>query len=74
MSTRHSLSLYDIRGAPSTAANMSHVETAGEVNGYTLEKLGNSLQGIKVIVIPASIPWKPGMTWDHFFNTNAPII
>ncbi|KAF9506265.1 hypothetical protein BS47DRAFT_1399658 [Hydnum rufescens UP504] len=66
-----SLSLYDIRGAPGVAADVSHVDTAGEVNGYTPEKLGDALQGTKIVVIPAGVPRKPGMTRDDLFNTNA---
>ncbi|KAF9507245.1 hypothetical protein BS47DRAFT_1267139, partial [Hydnum rufescens UP504] len=69
-----SLSLYDISGAPSIAANMSHVATAGEVNGYILEKLGNALQGTKIVIIAAGIPRKPNIAQVDLFNTNVPII
>ncbi|KAF9508484.1 hypothetical protein BS47DRAFT_1397721 [Hydnum rufescens UP504] len=57
----HSLSLYNISGAPSIAADMSHVATAGEVNGYISEKLGNALQGTKIVVIAAGVPQKPNI-------------
>ncbi|KAF9517152.1 hypothetical protein BS47DRAFT_1278942, partial [Hydnum rufescens UP504] len=70
----HSLSLYDISRAPSIAADMSHVATAGEVNGYILEKLGNALQGTKIIIIAAGVPQKPNIARVDLFNTNAPII
>ncbi|KAF9520238.1 hypothetical protein BS47DRAFT_1357711 [Hydnum rufescens UP504] len=56
LSTTHSLSLYDISGAPGIAANMSHVATAGEVNGYISEKLGNALQGTKIVAIGEDTP------------------
>ncbi|KAF9507308.1 hypothetical protein BS47DRAFT_1268506, partial [Hydnum rufescens UP504] len=69
-----SLSLYDISRAPGIAANMSHVATAGEVNGYILEKLGNALQGTKIIVIAAGIPQKPNIARVDLFNTNVPIV
>ncbi|KAF5358885.1 hypothetical protein D9757_012301 [Collybiopsis confluens] len=68
------LSLYDIRGAPGVAADVSHVDTASEVNGYPGEKLDEALDGSKVIVIPAGVPRKPGMTRDDLFNTNASIV
>ncbi|KAF9506405.1 hypothetical protein BS47DRAFT_1399493 [Hydnum rufescens UP504] len=53
---------------------MSHVATAGEVNGYISEKLGNALQGTKIIIIAAGVPWKPNIVQVDLFNTNVPII
>ncbi|TFL05618.1 lactate/malate dehydrogenase [Pterulicium gracile] len=69
-----SLSLYDIRGAPGVAADVSHVDTASEVNGYAADQLDAALKGVKVVVIPAGVPRKPGMTRDDLFNTNASIV
>ncbi|KAF7291834.1 malate dehydrogenase [Mycena chlorophos] len=73
-----SLSLYDIRGAPGVAADVSHVDTASEarylVNGYAADHLDDALSGAKVVVIPAGVPRKPGMTRDDLFNTNASIV
>ncbi|KAF9651046.1 malate dehydrogenase [Thelephora ganbajun] len=69
-----SLSLYDIRGAPGVAADVSHIDTPGEVNGYPADKLDEALDGVKVVVIPAGVPRKPGMTRDDLFNTNASIV
>lgn len=69
-----SLSLYDIRGAPGVAADVSHVDTASEVVGYAQEQLAEALNGVKVVVIPAGVPRKPGMTRDDLFNTNASIV
>ncbi|KAG6910170.1 Malate dehydrogenase, cytoplasmic [Tephrocybe rancida] len=69
-----SLSLYDIRGAPGVAADVSHVDTASEVNGYAADQLDQALEGVKVVVIPAGVPRKPGMTRDDLFNTNASIV
>ncbi|KAJ7618422.1 lactate/malate dehydrogenase [Roridomyces roridus] len=69
-----SLSLYDIRGAPGVAADVSHVDTASEVNGYTADSLDAALEGAEVVVIPAGVPRKPGMTRDDLFNTNASIV
>jgi malate dehydrogenase len=69
-----SLSLYDIRGAPGVAADVSHVDTASEVNGYAADQLDQALEGAKVVVIPAGVPRKPGMSRDDLFNTNASIV
>ncbi|KAG6816125.1 Malate dehydrogenase, cytoplasmic [Tephrocybe sp. NHM501043] len=69
-----SLSLYDIRGAPGVAADVSHVDTASEVKGYAADQLDEALEGVKVVVIPAGVPRKPGMTRDDLFNTNASIV
>ncbi|KAJ7123179.1 NAD-malate dehydrogenase [Mycena epipterygia] len=69
-----SLSLYDIRGAPGVAADVSHVDTASEVQGYAADQLDQALEGVKVVVIPAGVPRKPGMTRDDLFNTNASIV
>ncbi|THH05804.1 hypothetical protein EW145_g4528 [Phellinidium pouzarii] len=69
-----SLSLYDIRLAPGVAADVSHVDTPGEVNGYPADKLDEALEGVKIVVIPAGVPRKPGMTRDDLFNTNASIV
>jgi len=69
-----SLSLYDIRGAPGVAADVSHVDTGSEVQGYTADQLDHALEGAKVVVIPAGVPRKPGMTRDDLFNTNASIV
>ncbi|OCB88349.1 NAD-malate dehydrogenase [Sanghuangporus baumii] len=55
-----SLNLYDIRLAPGVAADVSHIDTPGEVNGYPADKLDDALDGVKVVVIPAGVPRKPG--------------
>ncbi|OBZ66558.1 Malate dehydrogenase, mitochondrial [Grifola frondosa] len=70
-----SLNLYDIRGAPGVAADVSHIDTASEVvTGYPADKLDQALEGVEVVVIPAGVPRKPGMTRDDLFNTNASIV
>jgi len=38
------------------------------------EALGAALEGADVVVIPAGVPRKPGMTRDDLFNTNAGIV
>jgi len=70
------LALYDIRGGPGVAADISHVNTKSKVAGYnpTPEGLEAALKGSEVVLIPAGVPRKPGMTRDDLFNTNASIV
>ena len=57
------LSLYDIVGTPGVAADLSHIETKAEAKGYVgAEQLDEALQGCQVVVIPAGVPRKPGMS------------
>ncbi|KAE9592881.1 hypothetical protein Lal_00029439 [Lupinus albus] len=70
-----SLSLYDIGGTPGVAADVSHINTRSEVVGYQGEdQLGKALEGADVVIIPAGVPRKPGMTRDDLFNINAGIV
>ncbi|KAK5996899.1 Malate dehydrogenase [Cladobotryum mycophilum] len=70
------LALYDIRGGPGVAADISHVNTKSTVKGYdpTPSGLSECLKGSEIVVIPAGVPRKPGMTRDDLFNTNASIV
>lgn len=68
------LALYDLRGAPGVAADVSHVPTNSTVKGYNPDNIKEALTGSDVIVIPAGVPRKPGMTRDDLFNTNASIV
>ncbi|KAJ2084293.1 hypothetical protein H4R24_000086 [Coemansia sp. RSA 988] len=69
------LSLYDIVGIPGVATDISHINTNSAVE-YHIGKtqLSSALRGIDIVVIPAGIPRKPGMTRDDLFNINASII
>lgn len=71
-----SLRLYDLRLAPGVAADIGHVNTPAVSSGYGPENGGleKALDGAEVIVIPAGVPRKPGMTRDDLFNTNASIV
>merc|ERR1711997_485555 len=69
------LALYDIVATPGVAADLSHIETPGRVSGYVgADQLEASLVGAEIVVIPAGVPRKPGMTRDDLFNTNASIV
>lgn len=75
---------YDVVGTPGVAADLSHCPTKAAVTGNlpsvgTWPPSGNSglesaLTGAAVVVIPAGVPRKPGMTRDDLFNTNAGIV
>jgi malate dehydrogenase len=78
------LATYDIVGTPGVAADLSHIPTKTKVIGRlpsagswppTSNKgLAEALDGCDVVVIPAGVPRKPGMTRDDLFNTNASIV
>jgi malate dehydrogenase len=69
------LSLYDIVNTPGVAADLSHINTKAKVTGHKgPEQLAEALKGSDVILIPAGVPRKPGMTRDDLFNTNASIV
>ncbi|XP_018904817.1 malate dehydrogenase, mitochondrial isoform X2 [Bemisia tabaci] len=69
------LSLYDIVHAPGVAADLSHIETKAKVTGYNgNEQMADAFKNVDIVVIPAGVPRKPGMTRDDLFNTNASIV
>ncbi|CBI15218.3 unnamed protein product, partial [Vitis vinifera] len=69
------LHLYDIANVKGVAADLSHCNTPAQVLDFTgTSELANSLKGVDVVVIPAGVPRKPGMTRDDLFNINANIV
>lgn len=69
------LGLYDVAPfTPGVAVDLSHIPTDVEVQGFTGEDLPKALEGADVVVIPAGVARKPGMTRDDLFNINAGII
>lgn len=45
------------------------------MKGYAGEdQLGKALEGSDVVIIPAGVPRKPGMTRDDLFDVNAGIV
>lgn len=68
------LSLYDIVRTPGVAVDLSHIDRTCKVEGYNgQDNLLKVLDGSDVVIIPAGVPRKPGMTRDDLFNTNAGI-
>lgn len=69
------LHLYDIANVKGVAADLSHCNTPAHVTDFTgPSELANCLKGMDVVVIPAGVPRKPGMTRDDLFNINANIV
>jgi malate dehydrogenase len=78
------LACYDVVGAPGVAADLSHIPTPGQTSGSLPSTgswpprsnggLGEALTGADLVIIPAGVPRKPGMTRDDLFNTNASIV
>merc|ERR1712121_49167 len=69
------LNLYDIVHTPGVAADLSRIETKATTSGFVgADQLEASLVGAEIVVIPAGVPRKPGMTRDDLFNTNASIV
>jgi len=69
------LALFDIAGTPGVAADVSHINTKAKTTGYFGDdQLEAALTGCDVVVIPAGVPRKPGMTRDDLFAINAGIV
>ncbi|GAA96306.1 uncharacterized protein L969DRAFT_99418 [Mixia osmundae IAM 14324] len=71
------LALFDI--APvvkGVAVDISHISTPSIVTGYDKEDDGlvKALTDADIVVIPAGVPRKPGMSRDDLFNINASIV
>ncbi|KAJ3214648.1 Malate dehydrogenase, cytoplasmic [Dinochytrium kinnereticum] len=69
------LALFDIVNTPGVAADLSHINTPAKVAGYKGDdQLKDALTGASIVIIPAGVPRKPGMTRDDLFNINAGIV
>ncbi|KAI0480360.1 malate dehydrogenase [Xylariaceae sp. FL0804] len=70
------LSLYDVVNTPGVATDLSHISSTAKVSGYLPKDDGGkaAMKDADIIVIPAGIPRKPGMTRDDLFNINAGIV
>lgn len=69
------LACYDVNPVvPGVAADLSHIPTDVKVQGYKDDELDAALADSDIVVIPAGVPRKPGMTRDDLFNVNAGIV
>ncbi|KAJ7946826.1 malate dehydrogenase [Quillaja saponaria] len=69
------LHLYDVVNSPGVTADISHMDTAAVVHGFLGQsQLESALTGMDLVIIPAGVPRKPGMTRDDLFKINAGIV
>ena len=69
------LALYDVNPAtPGVAKDLSHIPTDVSVEGFAGTDPTPALVDTDVVVIPAGVARKPGMTRDDLFNINAGIV
>ncbi|CAH8281905.1 unnamed protein product [Eruca vesicaria subsp. sativa] len=69
------LHLYDVVNAPGVTADVSHMDTGAVVKGFLgVKQLEDALKGMDLVIIPAGVPRKPGMTRDDLFKINAGIV
>jgi malate dehydrogenase len=70
------LGLYDIVNTPGVAVDLSHIATPAKVVGLLPPEDGlkKTLTGAQIVIIPAGIPRKPGMSRDDLFKINAGIV
>lgn len=69
------LALYDVANIAGVAADLSHINSNPKVTSHQgIDQLADCVKDSNVIIIPAGVPRKPGMTRDDLFNTNASIV
>lgn len=74
------LSLFDIVNTVGVAADLSHIPTHQVIKGFAPkdkndgETIKAALKDSDIVIIPAGIPRKPGMTRDDLFKINAGIV
>merc|ERR1719207_444813 len=66
--------------ARGVAADLGHIEKKAKVRAYAIDpklpavdQLEECLTGCHLVLVPAGVPSKPGMTRDDLFNINAGI-
>merc|ERR1711907_884451 len=66
---------YDVAPfTPGVGVDLAHCSSNSSCVGYTGDDMKKALDGSDVVVIPAGVPRKPGMTRDDLFNINAGIV
>eukprot|EP00879_Flechtneria_rotunda_P001436 GHRR01001589.1.p1 GENE.GHRR01001589.1~~GHRR01001589.1.p1 ORF type:complete len:342 (+),score=120.58 GHRR01001589.1:149-1174(+) len=69
------LSLYDVANTKGVAADVSHINSKAQVQGFEgNDQLAEALKGCDLVIIPAGVPRKPGMSRDDLFKVNASIV
>merc|ERR1712054_253787 len=66
---------YDVAPfTPGVGVDLAHCSSNSSCTGYTGDDMKKALDGCDVVVIPAGVPRKPGMTRDDLFQVNASIV
>ncbi|RLV91092.1 Malate dehydrogenase cytoplasmic [Spathaspora sp. JA1] len=74
------LALFDVVNVPGVGADLSHINSDSKTESFLpadredKTALAKALTGADVVIIPAGVPRKPGMTRDDLFNINASIV
>jgi len=78
------LSLYDVVNTPGVASDLSHISSPAQIAGYVptdmkdgaacASAMKEAFTGADIVIIPAGVPRKPGMTRDDLFKVNAGIV
>lgn len=74
------LSLYDIVNVHGVAADLNHINSNAKVSSFQpsdesdQDAIKKALVGSNLVIIPAGVPRKPGMTRADLFNINALIV
>jgi NAD-dependent malate dehydrogenase len=75
------LSLYDVVNVIGVGADISHINSnvkleyyLGDMKNPANPEVDKALAGSDVVIIPAGVPRKPGMTRDDLFKVNAGIV
>ncbi|RKF56482.1 Malate dehydrogenase, cytoplasmic [Golovinomyces cichoracearum] len=70
------LALYDVVNTPGVAKDLSHISSPAKVTGHLPQDDGAiaAFQNADIVVIPAGVPRKPGMSRDDLFTINAGIV
>lgn len=69
------LALYDLVHVRGVGADLSHVDRQCKITTHLgPDELADAVSGAKVIVIPAGLAQKPGMSRDDLFGSNAKIM
>ena len=69
------LLLYDVAPVtPGVGADLSHMDTPAKVKAFAGDDMAGALKDADVIVVPAGVPRKPGMSRDDLFSINAGIV
>jgi len=69
------VNVYDVNPmTPGVGADLSHIDTKARVESFVGDEVEAAVAGCDIVLIPAGVPRKPGMTRDDLFNTNATIV